>query len=106
MGELGFETMAALEYEIRLWDGDGRPMSSGISYSLVEIGRFKKFVDRLDPDLLEQEAGDVLGTVNVADLRIGRHLDRIGVGGEHRIDGDGVNGIPRNDPQPAASSWH
>ena len=32
--------------------------------------------------------------------QIGRHLNRIGVGGEHGIDGGGVNGIPRNDPQP------
>ena len=45
--ELGHEVMAALEYEIRLWDGEGRPLSSGISYSLVEIGRYGEFVDRL-----------------------------------------------------------
>jgi glutamine synthetase len=51
MGELGFETMAALEYEIRLWDGDGQPMSSGISYSLTEIGRYGEFVSRLIPAL-------------------------------------------------------
>jgi glutamine synthetase len=51
MGELGYEPMAALEYEIRLWDGDGRPMSSGISYSLVEIGRYGEFVSRLIPAL-------------------------------------------------------
>jgi glutamine synthetase len=51
MGELGYEPMAALEYEIRLWDGDGRPMSSGISYSLTEIGRYGEFVSRLIPAL-------------------------------------------------------
>jgi glutamine synthetase len=51
MGELGFEAMAALEYEIRLWDGDGQPMSSGISYSLTEIGRYGEFVSRLIPAL-------------------------------------------------------
>jgi glutamine synthetase len=45
------EVMAALEYEIRLWDGDGRPLSSGLSYSLVEIGRYSAFVDRLVPAL-------------------------------------------------------
>ena len=45
------DVMAALEYEIRLWDGDGRPLSSGISYSLVEIGRYSSFVDQLVPAL-------------------------------------------------------
>jgi len=43
--------MAALEYEIRLWDGGGQPMSSGISYSLTEIGRYGEFVSRLIPAL-------------------------------------------------------
>jgi glutamine synthetase len=51
MGELGYEPMAALEYEIRLWDGDGQPMSSGISYSLMEIGRYGEFASRLVPAL-------------------------------------------------------
>jgi glutamine synthetase len=47
MGELGYEVMAAIEYEIRLWDGEGRPLSSGLSYSLTEIGRYESFVSRL-----------------------------------------------------------
>ncbi len=51
MAELGYEPMTALEYEIRLWDGDGQPMSSGISYSLTEIGRYGEFVSRLVPAL-------------------------------------------------------
>jgi len=34
IGELGYETRAAYEYEVRIWDGD-EPLSSGISYSLV-----------------------------------------------------------------------
>jgi glutamine synthetase len=51
IGELGYESLAALEYEIRLWDGDGQPMSSGISYSLTEIGRYGEFVSRLIPAL-------------------------------------------------------
>ena len=51
MGELGFEAMAALEYEIRLWDGGGNPVSSGISYSLTEIGRYGEFVSQLVPAL-------------------------------------------------------
>ena len=40
MTELGYEVRAAFEYEIRLWDGDGQPLSSGISYSIVEAGRY------------------------------------------------------------------
>src|SRR5205823_843928 len=32
MAELGYEVLAAAEYEVRLWDGAGGPMSSGISY--------------------------------------------------------------------------
>ena len=51
MGGLGFEVMAAIEYEIRLWDAAGQPLSSGISYSLTEIGRYEEFVSRLVPAL-------------------------------------------------------
>jgi len=49
--ELGFEVMAALEYEIRLWDPGSQPLSSGISYSLTEIGRYGEFVSHLVPAL-------------------------------------------------------
>ncbi|MBA3737866.1 MAG: hypothetical protein H0W97_04815, partial [Actinobacteria bacterium] len=34
VADLGYDVMAAIEYEIRLWDEHGEPMSSGISYSL------------------------------------------------------------------------
>src|SRR5439155_16998380 len=51
MDELGFEVMAALEYEIRLCDAGGRPLSSGISYSLTAIGRYEEFTSRLVPAL-------------------------------------------------------
>jgi glutamine synthetase len=51
MDDLGYEVMAAIEYEIRLWDGDGAPLSSGISYSLTEIGRYGRFVSQLVPAL-------------------------------------------------------
>jgi glutamine synthetase len=44
---LGYDVMAAIEYEIRIWDEHGDPLSSGISYSLNEIGRFDRFVDDL-----------------------------------------------------------
>ena len=39
--------MAAIEYEIRIWDEQGAPLSSGISYSLNEIGRYDRFLDEL-----------------------------------------------------------
>jgi glutamine synthetase len=42
---LGHEVMSAIEYEIRLWDPEGRPLSSGISYSLNEIGHYERFLD-------------------------------------------------------------
>jgi glutamine synthetase len=47
----GFEVMAAIEYEIRIWDADDAPTSSGISYSLNEIGRYERFLDELVPAL-------------------------------------------------------
>jgi glutamine synthetase len=47
----GYEVMAAIEYEIRIWDGDDRPTSSGISYSVNEIGRYERFLDELVPAL-------------------------------------------------------
>jgi glutamine synthetase len=62
MGELGYEVVAAIEYEIRVWDGDGRPLSSGLSYSLTEIGRYEAFVSRL-VDALEG-LGIVLSAVH------------------------------------------
>ncbi len=51
MAKLGYEVLAAFEYEIRLRDAEGRPMSSGISYSLAELGRFDAFVTALVPAL-------------------------------------------------------
>ena len=49
--ELGHEVLSAFEYEIRLWDSQGEPLSSGISYSLTEIARYAQFVDELAPAL-------------------------------------------------------
>jgi len=49
VADLGYEVMAAIEYEIRIWDAEGSPMSSGISYSLTEIGRYERFLDGLVP---------------------------------------------------------
>jgi glutamine synthetase len=78
MEELGFEAMAAFEYEIRLWDSEGQPLSSGISYSLAEIGRFEGFIAQLVPALeglgvelsaVHTEAGPGLLELNLAPRR-------------------------------------
>jgi glutamine synthetase len=47
VADLGYEVMSAIEYEVRLWDAQGQPLSSGISYSLNEIGRYERFIDEL-----------------------------------------------------------
>ena len=44
---LGYEVMSAIEYEIRLFDEQDHPMSTGISYSLNEIGKFDRFASEL-----------------------------------------------------------
>jgi glutamine synthetase len=75
MGEQGYECKAAFEYEVRLRDADGAPLSSGLSYSLGEISRFEAFVARLLPALealgvelaaVHTEAGPGLLELNVA----------------------------------------
>jgi glutamine synthetase len=73
--ELGFEARAAFEYEVRIWDGEGKPLSSGISYSLVEAGRYQELVTALEPALealdveltaIHTEAGPGLLELNLA----------------------------------------
>ena len=75
MGELGFEVMAAFEYEVRIWDSGGQPLSSGISYSLVEIARYHELVGLLAEALdglgielsaVHTEAGPGLLELNLA----------------------------------------
>jgi glutamine synthetase len=52
MSELGYDVLAALEYEVRVRDAQsGRYASSGISYSLAELGRLDAFVAGLRPAL-------------------------------------------------------
>jgi glutamine synthetase len=78
MGDLGYEVLAAVEYEIRLRDAEGEPLSSGISYSLAELGRFDAFVAALVPALeglgvelaaLHTEAGPGLLELNLGPRR-------------------------------------
>jgi glutamine synthetase len=51
LSDLGYEALAAVEYELRLWDAGGKPLSSGLSYSLGELGGFDAFVRALAPAL-------------------------------------------------------
>jgi glutamine synthetase len=78
VADLGYDVMAAIEYEIRLWDEHGEPLSSGISYSLGEIGRFDRFVDDLahalqglgvDLSAVHTEAGPGLLELNLSPER-------------------------------------
>jgi glutamine synthetase len=78
VASLGYEVMAAIEYEIRIWDAEGQPTSSGISYSVNEIGRYDRFLDELvagldglgvDLGAVHTEAGPGLLELNVAPAR-------------------------------------
>jgi glutamine synthetase len=51
MGDLGYEVMAAVEYEVRLSDADGRLVTGGISYSAGEVTALNGFVTALRPAL-------------------------------------------------------
>ena len=75
MAELGYDVLAAFEYELRLRGADDGWLSSGISYSLIEIGRYEEFVTRLGPALealgielsaVHTEAGPGLLELNLA----------------------------------------
>jgi glutamine synthetase len=75
MAELGYDVKAAFEYEVRIWDAEGQPLSSGISYSLVEIARYHELVSALGPALagldielsaVHTEAGPGLFELNLA----------------------------------------
>lgn len=71
----GFDTLAAFEYEVRIFDGEGRPVSGGISYSVTEVLSFERLVAALEPALaglgvelsaVHTEAGPGLLELNVA----------------------------------------
>lgn len=47
LSELGYEALSAVEYEVRVFDSESRPLSSGLSYSLSELGGFEGFVGAL-----------------------------------------------------------
>jgi glutamine synthetase len=71
----GYETRSAFEYEIRVRDDQGRPLSSGLSYSVGEVARVERFVASLVPALealgvelsaIHTEAGPGLLELNIA----------------------------------------
>ena len=73
--DIGYDVLAAVEYEVRIYAGDGRPASTGISYSAPEIARMREFLtclceaaDSLGIDLeaAHTEAGPGLLELNVA----------------------------------------
>jgi glutamine synthetase len=75
LANVDYETLAAFEYEIRLRDANGEPLSSGLSYSVGETFRFDEFMTRLAPALrglgielaaIHTEAGPGLLELNVA----------------------------------------
>ena len=49
--DVGYDAVAAIEYEVRLRDGDDRPVTSGISYSAGEVAAIDPFVSALRPAL-------------------------------------------------------
>jgi glutamine synthetase len=51
--DVGFDAMAAVEYEVRLRDAEGRPVTTGLSYSATEITGLDAFVSELRPALDE-----------------------------------------------------
>jgi glutamine synthetase len=118
--ELGYEVMAALEYEVRLWDAAGEPLSSGISYSLVEIGRYEDFIARLVPALeglgvelaaVHTEAGPGLLELNLAARRGVRAADdaalvKFGVKGVAASMGLRASFLAKTRPGEEGSSGH
>jgi len=75
MAALGLEVRAAFEYEVRITDAAGEPVSSGISYSVGEIGRIEGLLADLRPALdglgveltaVHTEAGPGLIELNLA----------------------------------------
>ncbi|HXW78826.1 MAG TPA: glutamine synthetase family protein [Acidimicrobiales bacterium] len=75
LSALGFEAIAALEFEVRVFHADGQPLSGGISYSMSELSVFDELARGLGPALaglgieltaVHTEAGPGLLELNVA----------------------------------------
>lgn len=75
LARLGLTAKAAFEYEVRIYEADGTPVSSGISYSVGEVARLERFLSALRPALaglgveltaVHTEAGPGLIELNLA----------------------------------------
>jgi len=75
MAATGHDVLAALEYEVRIRDRDGRPLSSGVSYSAGDIQRYDELLRALVPAIeafgielaaVHTEAGPGLLELNVS----------------------------------------
>lgn len=62
MAALGYDVLSAVEYEIRVRDASGEPVSSGISYSVAEVSRLDGFLRSLRSGL--EAMGIALGAVH------------------------------------------
>ena len=51
LGQLGYEAIAGVEYELRLRDAEGRFVTSGLSYSATEVAGLDGFFSALRPAL-------------------------------------------------------
>lgn len=74
LAALGYEVLAAFEYEVRLTDAEGQPVTAGTSYSATEIAGIDKFLALLADGLdglgvnlaaVHTEAGPGLLEVNL-----------------------------------------
>jgi len=75
MAKVGYDVKAGFEYEVRLRDREGAPLSSGLSYTFTELARFHAFIASLVPALdalgvdvagIHTEAGPGLLELNIA----------------------------------------
>ena len=51
MQDVGYDAVAAIEYEVRLRDAEDRLVTTGISYSAAEVAAIDPFVSALRPAL-------------------------------------------------------
>jgi glutamine synthetase len=120
VADLGYEVLSAIEYEIRIWDQQGAPTSSGISYSLHEVERYQRFLDELVPALeglgvelaaVHTEAGPGLLELNLGARRGLRAADdaalvKFGVKGVAASMGLRASFLAKTAPGEEGSSGH
>jgi glutamine synthetase len=74
MTEIGYEVVAAVEYELRIRDADGKFPFSGVSYSLLEVSALDSFLTALRPALdglgVELNAAHTEGAPGLLELNL------------------------------------